>query len=57
MLGLKQFINKNILSESKNTDSADVNEIMFGYYVAGGWGKFVDSTKAQQQLELKKGKF
>ena len=46
---------QNILSEA-NTDSADVNEIMFGYYVAGTWGKFVDSTKAQQQLELKRGK-
>ena len=46
---------QDLLSEA-NTDSADVNEIMFGYYVAGTWGKFVDSTKAQQQLELKKGK-
>ena len=41
---------------SANTDSADVNEILFGYYMTNlTWNKnFVDAAKAQKQLELKK---
>ena len=38
-----------------NTDSADVNEILFGYYMTGTWAKKTDfCIKAQKQLELKK---
>jgi hypothetical protein len=45
-----------LLPESANTDSADVNEIMFGYYMTGTWANFVDFAKAQKQLEIKKKK-
>ena len=36
-----------------NTDAADINEIMLGYYLAGTWGKFNDSNDARTQLQFK----
>lgn len=44
-----------LLTEKKvnNTDAADINEIMLGYYLAGTWGKFNDSNDAKTQLQFK----
>ena len=40
------------LEEQANTLSADVNEIMLGYYAVGGsWRRFVDSKSARQVLK------
>ena len=33
----------------KNTDAADVNEIMMGYFLAGGWRKFEGAKDAKSQ--------
>jgi len=45
------------LTESKNTDVADVNEILLGYYLGGSsWKKYDDPSSVQKQLELKKKK-
>lgn len=37
----------------KNTDAADVNEIMMGYYLANGWERFEGSTDAKAQYTAK----
>jgi hypothetical protein len=48
---------KSYLTEARNTDVADVNEILLGYYLAGeNWGLFDDSSSVKKQLELKKSK-
>jgi len=44
------------LNEMANTDAADVNEIMLGYYLANGWSKFVDNADAKKQLTAKQKK-
>ena len=36
-----------------NTDAADINEIMLGYYLAGGWNKFDSPSEAKSQIEAK----
>lgn len=47
---------KHFLIEA-NTDAADVNEIMMGYFLAGSdWKKFDGSTDAKRQLKAKKAK-
>lgn len=46
-----------VLAEAvNNTDAADVNEIMLGFYLAKTWGKFEGEGDARQQLDLKKKK-
>lgn len=51
-----------VLSEARsnrkinNTDAADVNEIMMGYYLADGWRKFDGSQDAKTQLKVKSDK-
>ena len=48
---------KSYLTEARNTDVADVNEILLGYYLAGeNWGLFDDPSSVKRQLELKKSK-
>jgi hypothetical protein len=48
---------KSYLTEARNTDVADVNEILLGYYLAGeNWGLFDDPSSVKKQLELKKSK-
>ena len=49
MLSYNTFLN-----EAKNTDVADVNEILLGYYLAGGnWRGYEDSSSVQKQFERK----
>lgn len=45
-----------ILNETPNTNAADVNELMMGYYLAGSWNKFDNPNEAKRQIELKKKK-
>lgn len=45
-----------ILNETPNTNAADVNELLLGYYLAGSWNKFDSPNAARKQLELKQGK-
>lgn len=48
---------KNFLIEASNTDVADVNELLYGYYVGGAsWRLFDNSKAAQDQLQAKKDK-
>ena len=45
------------LEEAANTDAADINEILFGYYLAGeNWKKFEGAKDAQTQIEKKRQK-
>ena len=45
------------LSEAANTDAADVNEILFGLYLAkGSWSKFEGAKEAKAQIEKKRKK-
>ena len=37
---------------ASNTFGADVNEILYGYYMVGSWAKFYDSKGAKDQLSL-----
>lgn len=40
-----------------NTDGADVNEILYGYYMGGGsWARFDDANGAKAQLKAKQAK-
>lgn len=48
-MGFKQF-----LVESKNTLLADINEILLGYHLLGGWKGFNDSTSAKKALEQRR---
>ena len=42
---------------ASNTDQADINEILLGYYCLGGkWTGFVGATEAKKQLNIKKNK-
>jgi len=51
MARFKRFIN-----EQANTLGADVNEIMFGYFVLGGtWKGFEKSSEAKKHVETRKG--
>jgi len=56
MKSFKRFLNEGYLEEMANTDAADVNEIMLGYYLAKGWAKFIDSGAAKKQLTTKQKK-
>jgi hypothetical protein len=48
---------KEYLEEAANTDAADINEILFGYYLAGeNWNKFEGAKDAQTQIERKREK-
>jgi hypothetical protein len=48
---------KEYLEEAANTDAADINEILFGYYLAGeNWKKFEGAKDAQTQIEKKRQK-
>lgn len=42
---------------ANNTDQADINEILLGYYCLGGtWSGYADSTSVKKQLNMKKDK-
>lgn len=56
MKSFKSFLEEGYLEEMANTDAADVNEIMLGYYLAKGWSKFVDPGDAKRQLSAKEKK-
>jgi len=58
MKSFKQFITEQeYLTEVANTDAADVNEIMMGYYLAGeNWKKFQGANEAKRQLKAKEKK-
>ena len=47
---------KQYLTETPNTDAADVNELLMGLYLGGSWSKFDNPKEAQKQIELKQGK-
>ena len=52
---MKKF--KEFLAEAANTDVADINELLYGYYVAGSsWNLFDNPKAAQAQLKAKKEK-
>lgn len=54
MFSFKEYFD---LEESANTDAADINEILFGYYLAGkNWKKFDGAREAQNQIEKKREK-
>jgi len=38
---------------ASNTDLADINEIMLGYYIVNSWQKFDDSLEAKAQIKAK----
>ena len=38
---------------ASNTDLADINEIMLGYYIVNSWQKFDDSLEAKAQIQAK----
>jgi len=44
------------LNETPNTNAADVNELMMGFFLAGSWSKFDNPNAAKKQIELKKSK-
>lgn len=50
VLPFKTFIKE---ASGSNTDAADINEIMLGYYLADGWNKFEGSSDAKRQLDAK----
>jgi hypothetical protein len=41
------------IAKINNTDAADINEIMLGYYLAGGWNKFDSPSEAKSQIKAK----
>lgn len=48
---------KHLISEAALTHGADINEILYGFYMAGeNWSKYHDSSATKKQLELKKAK-
>lgn len=47
---------KGYLTEMRNTDSADVNEIQLGYFLSNNWKTFVDAPAARTQLTMKRDK-
>lgn len=51
---IEEVLNEAAPSKINNTDAADVNEIMLGYYLLGGsWSKFNGSNDAKSQLKDK----
>lgn len=42
------------LYETPNTNAADVNELLMGFYLAGSWAKFDSPAEAKRQIEAKK---
>lgn len=45
---------KTFLTESNNTDNADINEILLGWYLLGNtWKGFIDNADVRKQLNLK----
>ncbi len=41
-------------SNNKNTLGADINEILTGYYLVGGWKGFANAVEAKAQVDLRK---
>lgn len=42
--------------ETPNTNAADINELMMGFYLAGSWAKFDNPAEAKRQIEAKRKK-
>ena len=54
---IEEVLNEAAPSKINNTDAADVNEIMLGYYLLGGtWSNFNGSNDAKSQLKEKSDK-
>jgi hypothetical protein len=54
---IEEILNEAAPSKINNTDAADVNEIMLGYYLLGGtWSNFNGSNDAKSQLKEKSDK-